>query len=60
MTENPQEPSTQGSAKVLVQHTRNTRIRTSRGEAGTAAGIVTQDTTAVQEKILHTAQQEWF
>jgi hypothetical protein len=58
MTTSNQESSIQGSAKVKVQHTRKTHTSPSREETGTGAAIVTQDTTAVQERILHTGKPE--
>jgi hypothetical protein len=59
MTENPQEPSATGSAKIPAQHIGNTHARNFGEEAGICAGTASKDTTAVQEKILHTGTREW-
>jgi hypothetical protein len=57
MTENPHEPSATGSAKVPVQHFRNTNNLTSPGEAG--IGTAGKDTTTVQEKNPDSGIPEW-
>jgi len=59
MTENLQEPSTTGSAKVPAQHIMNTHTRNLREEAGTGAGTARNDTITVLERNPHPGTREW-